>query len=193
MAEALIFVAAGSEEIEAITPGDVLVRAGVGVTYASVGAGTAGAGTGDPPLRGSRGLPLAADVRAEDLMDRLFDAVILPGGAKGAEGLAASGAVAAAVRAHAEAGRLIAAICAAPALVLAPLGVLDGKRATCYPGFEARFGPETTHAEGDVVEDGSLITSRGPGTAMAFALAVAARLAGEEIAAEVARAMLVRA
>ncbi len=181
MAEALVLVADGSEEIEAVTPGDVLVRAGVGVTCAGVG-GTA--------LRGSRGLPLGADVEVGAVAGRLFDAVVLPGGAAGAERLAASEEVSRIVRAHRDAGRVIAAICAAPAVVLAPLGVLDGKRATCYPGFEAQFPAGVRHEPGDVVVDGTLITSRGPGTALAFSLELAAVLAGRETADRVRSAML---
>ena len=181
MAEALVLVAEGSEEIEAVTPGDVLVRAGVGVMYAGVG-GTI--------LRGSRGLPLGADVEVGAVVGRLFDAVVLPGGAAGAGRLAASAEVSRIVRAHRDAGRVIAAICAAPAVVLAPLGVLDGKRATCYPGFEERFPGSARHEPGDVVVDGTLITSRGPGTALAFSLELAAVLAGRERAEEVRSAML---
>jgi 4-methyl-5(b-hydroxyethyl)-thiazole monophosphate biosynthesis len=183
MPTALIFIAHGSEEIESITPGDVLVRAGVDVTYAGVG-GTS--------LRGSRGLPLAADIPAEELADDLFDAVVLPGGGTGAENLGASEHVARVVRAHWEAGRIVAAICAAPALVLAPLGLLEARRATCYPSFEDRLGKGVSHAGGPVVEDGKLITSRGPGTAIDFALTLARRLAGEEKADQVREAMLVR-
>ncbi len=173
MPEALVLVANGSEEIEAITPGDVLVRAGVAVTYA---------GLGGTSLRGSRGLPLAADVDLAEVRGRLFDAVVLPGGAKGAANLAASPEVAEIVHTHRDAGRIVAAICAAPAVVLAPLGVLDGRRATCYPGLEANFSGRTAHATGDVVIDGPVVTSRGPGTAMAFALDLAALLAGGEAA-----------
>jgi 4-methyl-5(b-hydroxyethyl)-thiazole monophosphate biosynthesis len=180
MAEALVLIAEGSEEIEAVTPGDVLVRAGVSVLVA---------GVGGVLLRGSRGLLLAAEVEAGAIGDRLFDAVILPGGAKGAEHLAASESVARIVRAHASAGKIIAAICAAPAVVLGPLGMLEGRRATCYPGLEAGL-TGATHTAGDVVVDGALVTSRGPGTALAFSLELAARLAGRGRAGEVRRAML---
>lgn len=180
MADALVLIAEGSEEIEAVTPGDVLVRAGVAVLVAGVG-GTL--------FRGSRGLPLAADVEIDEIGDRLFDAVILPGGGKGAENLAASEPVARIVRAHASAGKIVAAICAAPAVVLAPLGILKGRRATCYPGLEQRL-TDAVHAPGDVVVEGTLVTSRGPATALAFALELAGLLAGRERAGEVRRAML---
>lgn len=184
MAEALIFVANGSEEIETITPGDVLVRAGAVVVYAGVGGVT---------LRGSRGLPLGADVAVEEIGDRVFDAVVVPGGAKGAENLAGSPEVSRIVRAHHAAGKVVAAICAAPAVVLSPLGVLDGRRATCYPGLEGRFGDRTEHAPGDVVVDGHIVTSRGPGTAIAFSLELAEMLCGPERAAGVREAMLIPA
>ncbi|USN99773.1 MAG: DJ-1/PfpI family protein [Phycisphaeraceae bacterium] len=181
MADALILIAEGSEEIEAITPGDVLVRAGVAVTYA---------GEGALSMRGSRGLPLGADIAIGRLGDRLFDAVVIPGGMKGAQNLASSADVSRIVRAHAAAGKVIAAICAAPAVVLTPLGLLEGRRATCYPGLETRFGATTEHAPGDVVVDRTFITSRGPGTAMAFALCLAAMLAGDTTAEKVREGLL---
>lgn len=184
MPSALVLVAEGSEEIEAITPGDVLVRAGVAVTYA---------GLGGTMLRGSRGLPLGADVEIDDVGDRLYDAVVIPGGGPGSERLGASEPVRTIVQRHHAAGKLIAAICAAPANVLAPAGILAGRSATGYPGTEARFGDDVDVRTDAVVEHEHVITSRGPGTAMAFALAVASRLVGGEKACQVAGEMLVGA
>lgn len=187
---ALILIATGTEEIEAITPGDVLARAGVRVTYAGLGA---------TRLTGSRGLPLAADTTIEahaqtpSQSNVLHDALIIPGGGLGAANLAASDHAADIIRRHHRAGRLIASICAAPAVVLAPLGLLSGKRATGYPGTEPHFPSDAIFLQDAVVVDGPLITSRGPGTAMAFALRIAALLTTPAVAEAVARDMLVDA
>ncbi|MEM7623095.1 MAG: DJ-1 family glyoxalase III [Planctomycetota bacterium] len=183
---ALIIVANGTEEVEAITPADVLNRCGVVVTVAGIG-GTS--------LRGANGIPLAADKTVEDLAaaGATYDAVVIPGGDSGAREIAGNEPACGLIRRHAEAGRLIASICAAPALVLAPLGLLDGKPATCYPGYEGELGDAVSFTTDRVVESGDVITSRGPGTAMEFALAVGARLAGDDQAAAVREGMLVGA
>jgi 4-methyl-5(b-hydroxyethyl)-thiazole monophosphate biosynthesis len=107
----------------------------------------------------------------------------------GASRLAASPEVSALLESMAREGKIIAAICASPALVLAPLGLLRGKRFTCYPGMEQGLG-EALWSEDRVVTDGNLITSRGAGTAAAFAIAVIGRLAGEEAGTKVARSVL---
>jgi 4-methyl-5(b-hydroxyethyl)-thiazole monophosphate biosynthesis len=179
---AVVLLANGTEEIEAITPGDVLNRCGVDVTYAGVG------GT---ELMGGHHVPLRAECEVEDLGEILFDAVIVPGGGKGAENIAHSDGARALIKRHFEGGKVIAAICAAPAVVLAPLGVLNGKHATCYPGMERRFGPEIKACESEVVVDGHVITSRGPGTAMAFSLRIAEQLVGAPTALKVGQGMLV--
>jgi 4-methyl-5(b-hydroxyethyl)-thiazole monophosphate biosynthesis len=180
---AIVLLANGTEEIEALTTADILVRGGAEVVLAGIGSTT---------LRGRCDLPLAADTTAEaiDAEGTLADLIVIPGGAVGAQNIAESEAANRLIQRHQDAGKLIAAICAAPALVLAPLGILDGKRATCYPGFEERFGSTTVFSEDRVVEDGQLITSRAPGTAIEFALALVARVGGN--ADEVAKAMLVR-
>jgi 4-methyl-5(b-hydroxyethyl)-thiazole monophosphate biosynthesis len=179
---ALIVIADGSEEIEAVTPGDVLTRAGVNVTYASVGSLIP---------KGGHGVPLRAEMLVDDVGGILFDAIILPGGGKGAEVLSHSPIVKDLIMRHWEAGKIIAAICAAPAVVLAPLGILAGKHATCYNGLERRFPPEVKHVETSVCVDGHLITSRGPGTAMEFSLRLAELLTGAQTALKVGHAMLV--
>ena len=180
---AVVLIADGTEELEAIAAADALCRCGVGVVVASIGSAM--------PI-GRNGLPLRADMTLEALTQagRSFDAVVVPGGLKGAEMIAADQAARALILSHAERGAVIAAICAAPAVVLAPLGLLEGKRATCYPGMESGLSG-ATHAEGDVVRDGALITSRGPGTAVAFGLAIGTVLAGEDAAREAASGMLV--
>ena len=179
MAQAIVVLAEGFEEIEAVTPVDILRRAGVEVEMVGLEA---------EEVTGAHGVTFRADRLLHDTED--VDAVILPGGLPGADNLAASGKLAAVLKAQRTAGRLIAAICATPACVLAKHGLLDGKRATCYPGFEGRFGGNTEYAVGDVVKDGNIMTSRGPGTAFAFGLALARELAGPESADALADAML---
>ena len=177
--KAIIVLAEGFEEIEAVTPADILRRAEVDVDLVGLDA---------TEVTGAHGIVFRADrllAHSENA-----DAVILPGGLPGADNLAASETLAAVLKAQAAAGKLIAAICATPAFVLAPHGLLDGKRATCYPGCEERFGPTTTCVTADVVEDGNILTSRGPGTAFAFGLALARRLAGAHAADQLAATML---
>jgi len=178
---ALVILAEGFEEVEAIAPVDVLRRAGVRVTIA---------GLADLKVKGSRQIGVEADIFLRDLAG-LPDAVILPGGLRGATNLAKSAEVAELIKKMNKAGKIIAAICAAPAVVLAPLGVLDGKKATCYPGGETDFSKETLHSKDRVVVDGNMVTSRGPGTALEFALAVAAQLVGKEMADTVRGKMLI--
>ncbi|MFH1800067.1 MAG: DJ-1 family glyoxalase III [Candidatus Omnitrophota bacterium] len=180
---ALVILAEGFEEIEAIAPVDVLRRAGVRVTLAGVNSLT---------VKSSRDMGVQADALLKDIKD-LPDAVILPGGLPGATNLAKSGEVARLVKQMSAAGKLVAAICAAPAIVLAPLGILDGKKATCYPGCEADFSGKAVHSKERVVVDGNIITSQGPGTALEFAFVIAARLVGQEMADTVRGKMLVKA
>jgi len=178
----LILLADGFEEVESVTPVDVLRRAGVEVIVA---------GVGKTEIKGSRGLRVLADIRLEDYQG-LPDAIVLPGGIPGAENLRDSAAVKALVKKMHDAGRLIGAICAAPGLVLAGQGILDGKKATGYPGYEKEFKASTVYQEKSVVKDGQLLTSRGPGTAMEFSLELAKLLAGEATAEKVASAMLTK-
>jgi 4-methyl-5(b-hydroxyethyl)-thiazole monophosphate biosynthesis len=174
----LVFLADGFEEVEAVTPVDYLRRAGIEVTTVSV--------TGNAAVRGVHGVVLNADVLLENFLDRLsaglWDAVSIPGGMPGAANLAACPEVGSFYRAMAGAGKIIAAICASPAVALAPLGLLDGKKFTCYPGMESRLTAVkgSTLLEEKVVIDGNLITSRGPGTAADYALALITVLAGEQ-------------
>jgi 4-methyl-5(b-hydroxyethyl)-thiazole monophosphate biosynthesis len=179
---ALIVIAEGTEEIEAITPGDVLSRAGVNVTVAAVG-------TVEP--KGGHGLPLRAEMLVEDVGEILFDALILPGGGKGSENLQKSAWVNDAIKRHWEGGKIVAAICASPAVVLLPTGILHGKHATCFPGLERRFPPEVKGVDTDVCVDGRLVTSKGPGTAMVFALRLVELLCGAPKAMDVGHRMVV--
>ncbi len=178
---ALIVIAEGTEEIEAVTPGDVLNRAGVDITYAGIGTLTP---------RGGHAVPLRADMLIEEVGGILFDALVLPGGGKGAENMLHSEVLADLIRRHWEAGKIIAAICATPAVVLAPLGILSGRHATCYPGLERRFPKDVKDCTTSVCVDGHLITSRGPGTAMEFSMRLAELLTGAQNALKVGHAMM---
>lgn len=175
----LVPVAHGSEEIEAVTIIDVLRRAGAEVTVASV--------EDTREVTCSRGVRLVADTSIGACAERLYDLIALPGGAEGAERLRDCASLTALLRAQRERGAAYAAICAAPAVVLGTHGLLPA-RATAHPAFHERLGERADPAR--VVEDGTVITSRAPGTALEFALALVARLYGAEHAAAVAEPML---
>ena len=184
--KALIFLAEGFEEVEAVTPIDYLRRAGVDVTIAALGG---------EMVTGSHGIPVKADTTLGDVAKQgeaapaSWDAVVLPGGLPGANNLAASEALGSFVRAMAAAGKWVCAICASPAVVLAPLGLLEGRKFTCYPGMEKTVSG--AHWSGDrVVIDGNVITSRGAGTAGDFAAAIIGRLVSEDAAEKICRSVL---
>ena len=168
MKTALIIFADGSEELEAVTIVNILRRAGISVTLAGL---TAGA------LRGSRGVMLLPDTTLDLALKHNYDMVVLPGGQPGTNHLKADARVLKLVQQMAQQEKYVAAICAAPS-VLATAGLLDGKRATCFPTCLDNF-PRVNLQAGAVVEDGKLITSRGPGTAMDFALILVERLMGQ--------------
>ncbi len=182
MARACVLLAEGFEEIEAITVIDVLRRAEVEVA-------TLGIATRE--VRGAHGVGVTADRTLAEAAGETWDAVILPGGLPGATNLRDDARVCELVSRQHAAGRLVAAICAAP-MVLGAAGVLRGKRATCYPSFESHLTGATPVAE-RVVIDGNVITSRGPGTALEFGLALAERLCGATTAAGLREGMLVAA
>jgi len=175
LANALVLLAAGFEELEAVTVIDLLRRGGIEVVSAGLEAGA---------IIGSRGIRVLADTTLEAVGEAAFDLLVLPGGQPGTRNLLADERVTAWVRRMTAAGAWVAAICAAPS-VLAAAGVLDGRRATSFPGSLAAF--PAVHSVGQaVVEDGSFITSRGPGTAIDFALHLIERLAGRARRDEVA-------
>jgi len=172
MAHVLVPLAQGCEEIEAVTVIDLLRRAQIKVVTA---------GLDNKPVQASRGVVLIPDTNLDDALAVDFDMVVLPGG-RGADHLDEDPRIHRIVRDMADAGKGVAAICAAPK-VLAHAGVLAGKRATCFPGA---IGPEEAAAQAidlvdrPVVRDGLVTTSRGPGTAMDFALALIEALAGRD-------------
>ena len=177
----LIPIADGTEEIEAVTMIDVLRRAGAEVTVASVGA---------LQVTASRGVKLVADCLIDDCQDKNFDLVLLPGGIPGAEHLRDNGVLKGILLRQQAARRLYGAICAAPAIVLEPHGLLKDRQATCHPGH-AKDLSNGTSSQHRIVVDGNCVTSQGPGTAMAFSLKLVEMLFGKETMEAVAAPMVV--
>lgn len=181
MARVLVPLAQGCEELEAVTVIDLLRRAGIEVVTA---------GLADGPVRASRGVVLLPDTTLDRVLDEDFDMVVLPGGLPGADHLDDDPRVHRLLRRMADAGRYTAAICAAPK-VLASAGLLDSRRATAYPGVLDRLRlPRTQLLQDAVVTDGHVVTSRGPGTAMDFALELIERLLGGAKREEVERPLV---
>lgn len=171
MARVLVPLATGFEEIEAVTVIDILRRAGIDVVVASLEPG---------PVQGSHGITIAADQDLSTVMDQHFDMVALPGGMPGAANLQRDPRIISLLQSTAGHGGAIAAICAAP-MVLAAAGLLQGYRATSYPGFlDSAAAQGTVISNEAVVSDGNRVTSRGPGTAMDFALALVENLLGSK-------------
>lgn len=158
MAKVYEFLANGFEDIEALAPVDILRRGGVEVVTVSI--------TASRSVETAHGVTVEADRHIADIDLSDADMLVLPGGMPGAANLMESEAVCNALLAQHKAGRLIGAICAAP-MVLGKLGILEGKRATCYPGFEQHLDGATYTAD-MVTADGNVITAKGPGAAMAF-------------------------
>jgi len=176
MASVLVPLAQGCEELEAVTVVDLLRRAGISVVTA---------GLDDRPVRASRGVVLIPDTTLNEVLGREFDMIVLPGGQPGATNLAKDERVTGLLKRLALAGKYTAAICAAPA-VLAQSGLLEGRRATSYPGsLDPQSVAGLQYVDEPVVIDGRIITSRGPGTAMDFALQLIEVLAGEQKRADV--------
>lgn len=169
MATVLVPLAHGCEEVEAVTVIDLLRRAQVEVVVAGLEPG---------PVTASWGVVLMPDTTLDEVLERDFDMIVLPGGGGGAQRLEADQRIIHLLQRMAEAERDIAAICAAPK-VLANAGLLEGRWATSYPGaLDGVSGPLLS--DEPVVQDGCIITSRGPGTAIDFALTLIERLCGKD-------------
>ena len=175
-----VHFADGFEEVEAMTIVDLLRRAGIETETVSV--------TGRLPVMGAHGVKVVTDILFEDAVYADCELIVLPGGMPGASNLDAHEGLREKIYSFHNQGKRLAAICAAP-LVLGHAGVLEGKKATCYPGFEKELeGAELK--EDAVVSDSGVITSRGPATAMAFALTIIKELKGKEAADEIAAGLL---
>jgi 4-methyl-5(b-hydroxyethyl)-thiazole monophosphate biosynthesis len=177
---AYIILADGFEETEAMGTWDTLRRGGVDASFVSINDTTA--------VEGAHGLHFTADYTLADIADRPADAIAMPGGATGAENLYQSRGVQDLIHRQLDEGRYVGAMCAAPS-VLGRMGLLKGKRATIFPGWEKYIeGAEVIDAE--AVVDGQIITARGPRYCFAYGIAILAQLEGPEAAKKVADALL---
>lgn len=169
MVSVLVPLAPGFEDLEATTIVDLLRRADIEVITAGLQPGL---------VQGARGVRVQPDTHLDAVLERDFDMIALPGGMPGAENLKNDPRIQALLKRLSGAGKYTAAICAAP-IALAQAGLLDGRRATSYPGFVDRLkSPGATYLTDPVVVDGRVVTSRGPGTAMDFALTLVELLKG---------------
>ncbi|MGE5344284.1 MAG: DJ-1 family glyoxalase III [Candidatus Omnitrophota bacterium] len=176
----LVPIADGSEEIEAVVIIDVLRRAGAHVVVASVDQST---------VRASRGVKLTADRLIGECQNETFDLIALPGGMPGAEHLRDSHELIHLLKQQQKDGHLYAAICASPSVVFQHHGLLENRRATCFPSrAHTLTNQDAIHSR--VVVDGSCITSQGPGTSLEFALKLVELLFGSPKRDEVARALV---
>lgn len=170
MSHVLVPLANGCEELEAITITDLLVRAGINVTTA---------GLNDQPVTASRGTRIIPDTDIDQVVDNNYDMIVLPGGLPGANHLRDDTRIQQLLTRHSQHNKFLAAICAAPR-ALASAGILDGKTVTCYPDALNNLSLNHTNITGSALEvDGKIITSRGPGTAMDFALMLIELLEGK--------------
>jgi 4-methyl-5(b-hydroxyethyl)-thiazole monophosphate biosynthesis len=184
-----LLLADGFEEIEALTPVDYLRRAGIDVKTVSI--------SGNLTVTGSHGVQVIADMLIGGLVSGSLpkigpgDGIILPGGSRGAENLAASADVNLLIKTAREDSLLICAICASPAVALAPTGALDSAAWTCYPGAEKDAGKaKKTWRDDRVVADGNIITSRAAGTAAEWSLKIIEKLLGTETRNRIASSVL---
>lgn len=175
-----IFLADGFEMIETLTPCDILHRAELDVRLVSV--------NGKEFVRSTHGVDVKADLKLCEIDPNALDMMILPGGMPGAKNLYESQVLISLLLAHAEQNKPIAAICAAP-FVLGKCGILNGKNATCYPGFENDL-IGAHHSPCGVVVDGNIITAKGMGVSLEFALAICELLCGKEKRNEIAKAIM---
>lgn len=178
-----VFLAEGFEEIEALAPIDILRRAGLAVKTVSV--------MEEQVVAGAHGVPVVADVMFDEINPEDAEMILLPGGLPGATNLDAHEGLGQMILDFAEAAKPLAAICAAP-LVFGNRGLLNGKKATCYPGFETYLqGAEYTAAL--VEKDGNFITGKGPGAAMEFAFAIVEKYCGIDKVKELKQGMMIQA
>ena len=178
-----VFMADGCEEIEALTVVDLTRRAGIEVAMISI--------TGEKVVKGAHGIDFFTDIPAEYMDFDMLDGIVLPGGMPGTLNLGANDYVQKIIAQFAKEGKLVSAICAAPS-VLGEAGLLNGKKATSYPGFEEKLLGAQTCTDA-VVVDGNVITSRGMGTAIDFALAIIEYMLDKETADKLGAGIIYRA
>lgn len=178
----VVFLANGCEEIEALTQIDVLRRAGIDTKGVSIST--------DKVIKGAHGIDFIADCTIFDIDFDIVDMVVLPGGLGGRNNLMASKETVTVCKKFNELNKYVAAICASPS-VLGENGILQGKKVVCYPGFEKQcLGAEIL--SDNVVKDGNIITSKGPATAMEFAVELVRTIAGDEAAENVSNGLLIK-
>ncbi|HAS64221.1 MAG TPA: DJ-1 family protein [Vibrio sp.] len=181
----LVPIASGTEEMEAITIIDIMVRAGYDVVVASADF------SGQLIMKASRGVTLTADCRLVDVADDEFDAVILSGGVGGCEVFRDSPVLIEIVRQQMYEGKLVAAICAAPALVLTHHNLYPDALMTCHPSFESHIAKKNWRVKRVTYDvTSNLLTSQGPGTALEFAMEIIIHLSGKAHAWSVAEPMV---
>ena len=181
MAEVYVFFADGFEEIEGLTVVDLLRRAKVPVHMVSIQGKQA---------KGSHGIVIETEIGIAEVSEQTGDYLVLPGGMPGTKHLAACEALREKLLAAEKKGVHLAAICAAPS-VFGNLGLLEGKKGVCYPGFEDQLKGAVTGTE-EVAVDGMITTSRGMGTAIAFGLELIRQIKGEETAAQIGSSIIYR-
>lgn len=179
MPNVAVLLADGFEEVEAMAIVDVLRRADIKVALAGLHEG---------PIESARKVKVIPDTTIDTIREDRFDMVVLPGGQPGSDNLNADNRVRDLVRAFHEKGKLTGAICAAP-YVLANAGILEGKKATAYPSYSERLCG-AVYDDSVVVEDNNILTSKGPGTALCFGIAIVRKLLGDEKAQKIKEAML---
>ena len=179
MKNVLIVLANGFEEVEALTAIDLLRRAGVNVTIA---------GLDRDFVTGAHDIAVKCDSYYQDVEENKYDCLVLPGGQPGTNNLKTNSSVISWVQSFAQSHRTIAAICAAPT-ILQEAGILKGKKVTSFPSEKQKF-TESIFSEEAVVQDGNIITSRGVGTAIQFALKIVEKLKGKESATGLANRIL---
>ena len=175
-----VFLATGFEDIEALAPIDIMRRAGLQVQTVSI--------TGQQIVMSAHGVGIAADIPLSDVSFAEAEMLVLPGGLPGSTNLDACQPLVEAIRAHHEAGGAIAAICAAP-LVFGHLGLLQGRRATCYPGVESEL-KGATYTAAIVERDGNIITGKGPAAAFEFGYCIVDFLCGERASQPLRKGMI---
>jgi 4-methyl-5(b-hydroxyethyl)-thiazole monophosphate biosynthesis len=176
-----MFLAEGFEEVEALAPLDLIRRAGLEIKTVGVGSKT---------VVGSHGIPVVADMTADELSDDAPDMVILPGGMPGTKNLDASETVHKAIADAVRNDAYVCAICAAP-MILGKLGLVRGRTAVCYPGFE-KYLDGATVSDKKVVRDGKIITAKGMGAAVEFGLAIVEALRDAKTADDLATATIAK-
>ena len=182
MAKVYVFLADGFEDVEALIPIDVLRRGGVEVVTIST--------TLFPQVESAHGVNIEADLQFDQVDYSDADLLMLPGGMPGASNLFEHEGVREALLNQYKAGKKIAAICASPAVVLAPLGILDGKRATCYPGFEKALAEaDATYTADLVTVDGNITTGEGPAAAFPYAYELLSQLVDKDTSDQIAEGM----